>query len=61
MMEDAVINHLVIDGHITIGSGKEILISPIAGIITTLLYVIVGLLIRQCRIKIECKKSQTVA
>jgi hypothetical protein len=61
MMEDAVINHLVIDGHIKISSGKEILISLIAGIITTLLYVIVGLLIRQCRIKIECKKSQTIA
>ena len=54
MMEDAVINHLVIDGHITIVSGKQILVSPIAGIVTTILYIIVGLLIRQCRIKTEC-------
>jgi hypothetical protein len=53
MIEDSLINHLVIDGHITIASGKEILISPIAGIITFVFYLIVGLLLRKNRIKKE--------
>ncbi|MCL2705069.1 MAG: hypothetical protein FWE72_02545 [Spirochaetaceae bacterium] len=53
MMEDSLINHLIIDGHITIASGKEIWISPISGIITTALYVTIGLLLRHCRIKKE--------
>lgn len=47
MIEDSLINHLVIDGYITISSGKEILISPIIGIITSIFYVIVGLLLRR--------------
>jgi membrane protease YdiL (CAAX protease family) len=59
MMEDSSINHLIIDGHITILNGKEILISPIAGIITSLLYICVGLIIRKKRIKKESKISQT--
>ncbi len=50
MIEDSLINHLVIDGYITIGPGKEILISPIIGIIASILYVIVGLLLRKNRI-----------
>jgi uncharacterized membrane protein len=50
MIEDSLINHLVIDGYITIESGKEILISPITGIITSAFYVIVGLLLRRKRI-----------
>jgi len=49
MMEDSLINHLVIDGHITIATGKEFLISPIAGIITSCLYLCVGLFLRRCR------------
>lgn len=53
MIEDSLINHLVIDGYITIASGKEILISPIAGIITSIFYVIVGLLLRKNRIMKE--------
>jgi len=53
MMEDSLINHLIIDGHITIASGKEIWISPISGIITTSLYITIGLLLRHCRIKKE--------
>ena len=56
MMEDSVINHLVIDGHISIAAGKEILISPIAGIITSIFYIIVGLQLRRNRIMKE-KKS----
>ena len=51
MVEDSLINHLVLDGHIAIISGKEILISPITGIITTLMYICVGLILRSCRIK----------
>ena len=50
MVEDSLINHLVMDGHITIVAGKEFLISPIAGIITSSLYIGVGLLLRQKRI-----------
>ena len=53
MVEDSVINHLVIDGHIAIVAGKEFLISPIAGIITSTLYLGVGLFLRQKRIKNE--------
>ncbi len=55
MIEDSLINHLVIDGYITISSGKEILISPIIGIIASILYVIVGLLLRKNRIIKEKK------
>ena len=47
MIEDSLVNHLIIDGHITISSGKEILISPILGIITAVFYIIVGLLMRR--------------
>jgi len=50
MVEDSLINHLVIDGHIAIVAGKEFLISPISGIITSCLYLCVGLIIRQGRI-----------
>ena len=46
MIEDSVINHLVIDGHIAIVAGKEFLISPIAGIITSTLYLSAGLFLR---------------
>ena len=58
MIEDSIINHLIIDGHIEIMAGKEILVSPITGIITTILYIAVGLLLRQYRIS---KESQTFA
>ena len=51
MVGNSLINHLVIDGHIIIVSGKEIWISPVIGIITTLLYVCVGLLLRNYRIR----------
>ena len=50
-VEDALINPLVIDGYITIVSGKEWLVSPISGIFTTLLYVGVGLTIRSIRLR----------
>jgi len=50
-VEDSLINHLIMDGHIVIVSGKEILISPVMGIITSLLYICVGLILRHYRIK----------
>jgi hypothetical protein len=58
-VEDSLINHLVIDGHITIIVGKEIMVSPIAGIITSILYIGVGLFLRKKRIEIESGASQT--
>lgn len=48
-VEDSLINHLVISGHISIAAGREILISPINGIITSILYAAVGIGIRAYR------------
>ena len=48
---NSLINHLVTDGHIIIAWGKEIWISPVIGIITSLLYVCVGLILRHYRIR----------
>ncbi|HRJ29110.1 MAG TPA: CPBP family intramembrane metalloprotease [Cyclobacteriaceae bacterium] len=48
-VEDALINHLVIDGYIEINAGIEILISPICGIVPTLLYLAIGLWLRKKR------------
>lgn len=50
-VEDALINPLVIDGYIHISHGKEFFISPITGIIPTALYLLVGLWLRNRRIK----------
>ncbi|MNZ51578.1 CAAX amino terminal protease self- immunity [compost metagenome] len=52
-VEDSLINPLVISGFISISSGKEILISPISGVITSLLYLGVGLTIRASRLRIK--------
>ncbi|MDD3024259.1 MAG: CPBP family intramembrane metalloprotease [Syntrophomonadaceae bacterium] len=49
MVEDSLINPLVISGYITISPGKEILVSPINGVITCILYLAVGLGIRAYR------------
>lgn len=51
MSEDSVINHLVLDQHIMIAPGKEFLISPISGIVSMVLYLLVGLTLRQLREK----------
>ncbi|MFC6331908.1 type II CAAX prenyl endopeptidase Rce1 family protein [Paenibacillus septentrionalis] len=56
-VEDSLLNPLVIDGYITIASGKEIWISPITGIAATLLYVVVGLLIRAVRLRRDYPKN----
>jgi hypothetical protein len=50
-VEDSLINLLVISGYISIAAGKEILISPINGVVTSILYVAVGLGIRAYRRK----------
>lgn len=49
MVEDSLINPLVISGYISIAVGKEILVSPITGVITSILYLAVGLGIRAYR------------
>ncbi len=48
-VEDSLINLLVISGYISIAAGKEILVSPINGIIASILYLAVGLGIRAYR------------
>lgn len=50
-VEDSLINLLLISGYISIAAGKEILISPINGIITSILYIAVGMGIRAYRIR----------
>ncbi|MBW3469548.1 CPBP family intramembrane glutamic endopeptidase [Arthrospiribacter ruber] len=50
-VEDALINHLVIDGYILIENGFQIWISPICGIIPNLLYLLIGLWLRRKRIQ----------
>ncbi len=44
--EDALVNPHIFEGYIQVAQGKEFLVSPTAGIITTFLYLIVGLLLR---------------
>lgn len=64
MTEDALVNPLILDGYIKIAQGKEFLVSPTAGIITTLLYLMVGLILRTKRKKLEreiVSKSITTA
>lgn len=56
-VEDSLINHLVIDGYIQISPSKEILISPICGIIPTLLYLGVGLWLRRERKNLKVQVS----
>lgn len=50
-VEDSLINLLVISGYISIAAGKEILVSPINGIIASILYLAAGLGIRAYRKK----------
>lgn len=52
-VEDSLINLLVTSGYISITAGREILTSPINGIITSILYVVVGIGIRAYRIQIN--------
>jgi membrane protease YdiL (CAAX protease family) len=58
MIEDSVVNHLVLDKHIVINE-HPILISPIAGLITTTLYLGIGLWLRKKRIDQRYEKLYT--
>ncbi|WP_440955230.1 CPBP family glutamic-type intramembrane protease [Methanosarcina sp. Mfa9] len=49
MVEDSLVNPLIILGFISIAAGKEILVSPSLGIITSILYLLIGLGIRAYR------------
>ena len=49
MVEDSLVNPLILSGYITIAPGKEILVSPINGVITLILYLTVGFGIRRHR------------
>lgn len=57
MVEDATINHLILDQHVVIDAGKEILVSPISGFVTSLCYIGVGLLLRQRRVAREAQNT----
>ena len=50
-VEDSLINLLVISGYISIAAGKEMLVSPINGLIASALYIAVGLGLRAYRIR----------
>ncbi|WP_209330167.1 CPBP family intramembrane glutamic endopeptidase [Lunatimonas salinarum] len=56
-VEDAVINHLVIDGFVVLQPGTEILLSPICGILPTLLYLLIGLWLRRMRMRQESREA----
>lgn len=56
-VEDSLINHLVISGHVAVAAGREILISPVNGLITSLLYIAAGLAIRACRKRREAEPA----
>jgi membrane protease YdiL (CAAX protease family) len=49
MVEDSLVNPLVIAGYISIVPGKELLVSPITGVFTSVLYLAIGLGIRAYR------------
>ena len=59
-VEDSLINLLVLSGYISITAGKEILVSPINGIIASILYLTVGLGIRAYRIKASEMRSDQI-
>lgn len=58
MIEDSLTMPIVMSGYISIATGKEILVSPINGIITSILYLAVGMGIRAYR---KHTKSYTMA
>ena len=49
IIEDAFVNPLFIEGHVQILHGKELLVSPIYGIISIIFYVAIGIALRQLR------------
>jgi hypothetical protein len=58
-VEDSFVNPLVISGFVSISRGKEILVSPIQGLLGSMLYIAVGLGIRFYRKRKEQLATQT--
>lgn len=56
MVEDAFVNTLVLDSSFQISGGRELLIHPVIGIISILLYVVVGLSLRKIRLKTQAQQ-----
>ncbi len=59
-MEDAIINPLILNDFIYVANGKEILISPIVGIIPALLFLLVGYVLRKMRKSNQVETSTLV-
>jgi len=59
-MEDAIINPLILNDFIYVANGKEILISPIVGIIPALLFLMVGYILRKMRKSKQVETSTLV-
>ncbi len=55
MVEDAFVNPMILDSNFQIDPSKELLIHPVAGLLSIALYVLAGLLVRQYRLKKELK------
>jgi membrane protease YdiL (CAAX protease family) len=51
MVEDAFVNPLVLDGSFRIADGMDLLIHPVVGIVSILLFVLLGLSLRQIRLR----------
>jgi membrane protease YdiL (CAAX protease family) len=58
MVEDSIVNHLILDRHIVIND-HHLLISPIAGLLTTSCYLCIGLWLRKKRIDQRYEKLYT--
>lgn len=56
-VEDSLINLLVISGYISVTTGREIFISPINGVVTSILYVVVGIGIRAYRRRVQSSQA----
>lgn len=56
MVEDAFVNTLVLDSSFQISGGKDLLIHPVIGIISIVLYVVVGLFLRKIRLKTQAQQ-----
>jgi len=57
MVEDAFINPLVLDSSFQIAGGKDLLIHPAVGIISIMLYTVVGLSLRRIRLKTQAQQK----
>jgi hypothetical protein len=51
MVEDAFVNPLVLDGSFQLMEGMDVLIHPVIGVVSIILYVLVGLALRTIRLK----------